>query len=357
MRGQRDALAGVPGVQSADVSLADHRAVVVTSNGLATRKSAWPLRWPLPDIVCRMRPLGLSLPAQEVAALPSPLQAPRLASRRSAGAPRPDSGPAADRPTSAELLLDIQGMHCASCVGNIERAVTKLPGVRSAHANLATEQAAVEYDPQQTAPEAVLAAIDQAGYQAAVHTGAEAVDRSEQELAAWRRRLWIGGALVGALAALHLAPTAWHWSHTLQLALATALQFYIGWPFLLGAWRRLRNLSANMDTLVALGTLAAYGSGAVDWLHGMHGMQFMDAGMILVFITLGKYLETRSKRNASRRDPQTRRAGPAAGHRRSRPRAAQSRHRTSGRGRNHRGAARRPRAARRRNPLRQLQPG
>ena len=103
----------------------------------------------------------------------------------------------------------------------------------------------------------------------------------------------------GALAALHLAPTAWHWSHTLQLALATALQFYIGWPFLLGAWRRLRNLSANMDTLVALGTLAAYGSGAVDWLHGMHGMQFMDAGMILVFITLGKYLETRSKRNAS----------------------------------------------------------
>ncbi len=127
----------------------------------------------------------------------------------------------------------------------------------------------------------------------------DAVDRPAGELAAWRRRLWVGGVLVGILMALHLVPAHWHWSHTLQAVLATVVQFYVGWPFLTGAWRRLGSLSANMDTLVALGTLAAYGSGMAAWYQGVHGMEFMDAGMILVFITLGKYLEARSKRSAS----------------------------------------------------------
>ena len=218
----------------------------------------------------------------------------------------PPKQPDVNKPTdsgqqgSAELLLDIEGMHCASCVGRVEQAVTKLPGVHNARVNLATEQAAVDFEPSQINANAVVAAIKRAGYGAQIRTSATpAVDRPAAELAAWRLRLWVGAVLVGVVTVLHLAPVHWSWSATLQAVLATITQFYVGWPFLAGAWRRLRSLSANMDTLVAIGTLAAYASGIAAYVQGLHGMFFMDAGMILVFITLGKYLEARSKRSAS----------------------------------------------------------
>ena len=129
--------------------------------------------------------------------------------------------------------------------------------------------------------------------------GADADDRPARELAAWRRRLWVAGVLVGAMAAWHFAGLGMGRFAFVEALAATVVQFYVGWPFLVGAWRQLRALSTNMDTLVALGTLAAYAAGVVAYAGGLHGMYFMDAGMILVFITLGKYFEARSKRSAS----------------------------------------------------------
>jgi Cu+-exporting ATPase len=277
----RQALVRVPGVRTADVSLADNRAVIDTADGLATRDR----------LAAAVAEAGYRVPN---ASPPSVAAA--------ADHTEPDKAvPTSSTQTSAELLLDIDGMHCASCVGNIERAVTKLPGVTNARVNLATEQAAVAFEPARTSAEAVVAAIERAGYGAHVRSAeiADIEDRPAAELAAWSKRLSIGGWLVGSLIVLHFAPHDWTWVSALQAVLATVTQFYVGWPFLYGAWRRLHSLSANMDTLVALGTLAAYGSGIAAYLQGLHGMYFMDAGMILVFITLGKYLEARSKRSAS----------------------------------------------------------
>jgi Cu+-exporting ATPase len=93
--------------------------------------------------------------------------------------------------------------------------------------------------------------------------------------------------------------------HVLMFAIATVLQGYVGWPYYIGAWRRLVHFSSNMDTLVAIGTTAAYISGAVhvsDLLAGRHShlpMSFMDSTMILAFITLGKFLETKTKGRAA----------------------------------------------------------
>ena len=93
-----------------------------------------------------------------------------------------------------------------------------------------------------------------------------------------------------------------------QLAAATVLQLYVGWPFYVGAYRRAVHFSTNMDTLVAIGTLAAYGTGVSGCsprprrrTHqpGRSSMSLMDAGTILTFITLGKYLEARAKGRAS----------------------------------------------------------
>jgi Cu+-exporting ATPase len=107
--------------------------------------------------------------------------------------------------------------------------------------------------------------------------------------------------LLVPIVALHFVPGVPHgiaaWG---QLILAAAMQAIVGWPFMLGAVRQARHLAANMDTLIALGTLAALGAGIGDALSGAHTMNLMDGALILTFITLGKYLEARSRGQASR---------------------------------------------------------
>jgi Cu+-exporting ATPase len=229
---------------------------------------------------------------------PGPLQ-PNLPS-----VPGEESGNAA--PTD-RLLLDIDGMHCASCVARVEGALAGVPGVRAARVNLATEQASVEREPGQAPLADLIAAVQRSGYAAtpaAVAGGEEAADQAEgkaaRELRAWRWRLIASLGLLAPLVAVMYVPGIPHaWRGWLALLLATPVQAYAGWPYLVGAWRRLRAASANMDTLIALGTLAAYLAGAVDVLRGGMGMYLMDAVMILAFITLGKLLEALAKGRAS----------------------------------------------------------
>jgi Cu+-exporting ATPase len=215
------------------------------------------------------------------------------------------------------VLLNLEGLHCAGCVARVEQSLRGVRGVAQARVNLVTSQASVEFDPGEAAPEDLVRAVEQGGYGATLVSpqedlGSALLDRQIREAAAWRRRLVVSLALtIPLLAIAHFAgreatglSAAW-W----QWILATPLEFYVGWPYLAGAWQRLLHRSTNMDTLIALGTGAAYLAGAAGLVQQLAGptaahpggatMYFADAGMILTFITLGKLLEVKAKGRAS----------------------------------------------------------
>jgi Cu+-exporting ATPase len=199
------------------------------------------------------------------------------------------------------VLLEVQGMHCAGCVGRIERALLNVPGAATARVSLASGEADVRFDPALTSPQKLAAAVEGAGYRATPRAQPvsllDLAQRQSAEVVHWRRRLLIGVILL-------LQLTVWHYGHFgheavgrwCELAGAIALTAYLGEPFFLAAARQLRNRAADMDVLIALGTGTAFVAGLVDWLAGRHSMYFMDAGMILVFITLGRFLEAGAKR-------------------------------------------------------------
>lgn len=207
------------------------------------------------------------------------------------------------RPAEARerVVLEVQGMHCAGCVGRIERALQNLPGTASARVSLATGEADVAFDPVQTSPQQLAAAVERAGYQATPRERSvsliELAARQSEEVFVLRRRFLIGVILL-------LQLTVWHYGHfgheTIgrwsELLGALALTAYLGQPFFLAAARQVRSVAADMDVLIALGTGTAFIAGLFEWIASRHSMYFMDAGMILVFITLGRMLEASAKR-------------------------------------------------------------
>ena len=223
------------------------------------------------------------------------------------GIPPPMPAPAA---IPEEWDLAIGGMHCASCVGRVEGALIGVPGVIEARVNLATERARVRVDPTKVDAPALALAVGAAGYAAKRAEddptgGADALRRERSEkVSYWRNRLLVGVALTIPLVVLGYAPMVApeafghaRWVGWAMLGLATPLQIYLGGPYLRGAWARLRQGSSNMDTLIALGTSTAFGYSLARLLSGAshEAHFFMDAGIILTLITLGKYLEVRSK--------------------------------------------------------------
>ncbi len=208
-----------------------------------------------------------------------------------------------------EILLEVQGMRCASCMRHVEQALLNVDGVSAAHVNLATNQASIVVDPHKTGVAELQRAIERAGYRAqpAVPAQSAAQRMADQEQAAarsWLRRFGVSLGLLIALGLLHGHAPWLPWGEHrvmsgLQLLLATFLQVYVGGPYLRGAWSRLRQRAANMDTLVALGTSTAYVAGVVGVVQGTQSLTFHDAAMILTFISLGKYLEARAKGRAS----------------------------------------------------------
>lgn len=276
VRSVTQALEEIPGVERADVSLADRRATVELSDASVTRE------------VLAAAVMKAGYRVADAVAAPQIVQisSPKVETRHE--------------------LLDIEGMHCASCISRVEKALTSVPGVAAAHANLATEQASVEFDPQRASIAQMAEAVAKAGYAAkqasnSASAGADLADRISRELTAWRRRALVGLVLLAPLIALHFWAHGSPGSLWVQLALATIAQFYVGGPFLVGSAQRLRHGGANMDTLVALGTGAAYLAGVSSLVWPLHdtSMYFMDGVMILAFISLGKYLEARSKGRAS----------------------------------------------------------
>lgn len=202
-----------------------------------------------------------------------------------------------------KVNLAVTGMTCAACVNRVEKALNRVDGVVQAHVNLANEKASVTYIEGRATSADLIAAIEKAGYAAAPSDEATAEKEKEEREIRYRRQrtaFWVGaivsvpfliqmtGDFTGN-ASLAIPPIA-------QFALATLVQFSIGWRFMRGAYNALRGGSANMDVLVAMGTLAAYlYSTGLLILGKTEGFYYETSVIIITLIILGKMLETRAK--------------------------------------------------------------
>ena len=204
------------------------------------------------------------------------------------------------------LELQIGDMTCASCAGRVERALSKVPGVQSVSVNLASERAHIEVvgQPDSTS---LIAAVEHAGYSASLpQSGTAAIDDSERRL---RHERWaVGLALLLALPLvlpMLLQPLGVHWMLPAwaQFALATPVQFLLGARFYVAAWKAVRAGAGNMDLLVALGTSAGYGLSLYQWATAHPGMEphlyFEASAVVIALVLLGKYLESRAKRQTA----------------------------------------------------------
>ncbi|MBI3155574.1 MAG: heavy metal translocating P-type ATPase [Burkholderiales bacterium] len=197
--------------------------------------------------------------------------------------------------------LAIDGMTCASCVRRVERALATVPGVREASVNLATNEAVVRQLGAADAA-ALVAAVERAGYAARAlddDSGA-AAERQHRGESGWP--VAIGLLLAAPLVLPMLAePFGAHWMlpPLWQFLLATPVQFGLGARFYRAGWHALRAGSGNMDLLVALGTSAAYGLSLYTWWsdpQGMPHLYFESAAVVIALVRLGKWLESRAKR-------------------------------------------------------------
>lgn len=200
-----------------------------------------------------------------------------------------------------ELIL--RGMTCAACANRVEKALNQVDGVIQAHVNLANEKASVTFIAAETDPATLIDAVKRAGYEAKVadevHPDGEKKEREKHTKKQWYA--FIFGALVSVAFLVQMVGDFTGDSRLmmpplLQFVLATSVQFSIGWRFIRGAYNALRGGSANMDVLVAMGTLAAYIYSTALFLSGAtHGFYFEAAVMIITLIILGKLLEARAK--------------------------------------------------------------
>ncbi|RCK49728.1 metal ABC transporter ATPase [Thalassospira xiamenensis] len=206
--------------------------------------------------------------------------------------------------------FDIDGMTCANCALRVEKALGKLPGVTEASVNFALERADIRALPGQVGDEDVIAAVERAGYHAVSRNKSNPTDgqQDSDKTGFDKSLLWLGASIV--LTAPLVAQMIWmylgvdfHLSPWVELALATPVQFLIGWRFYRGAWTALRNGGANMDVLVALGTSAAYFLSLYNMLVAGHDGQthlyFEASAAIITLILAGKIMEERAKRGAS----------------------------------------------------------
>jgi cation-transporting ATPase V/Cu+-exporting ATPase len=202
------------------------------------------------------------------------------------------------------LDFDVEGMTCGSCAVRIQRVLGRQPGVAAAEVNFATSTARVAPDGAVAVGD-LQAAVERIGYRITPTTssvsaaGGATADASAE--AAWRRRVVVAVPLALAVVALAVLPGGamqQPWGRLAALALATPVQFFVGWPFLREAARRARYGAANMDTLIAMGTLAAYGFSVWQLLTGGMDLYFEAAAVIITFLVLGRFLEARAKGRA-----------------------------------------------------------
>ena len=207
--------------------------------------------------------------------------------------------------STQHINLQIDGMTCQACASRIEKVLNKKDFVANASVNFAGETAQVEYDDAQTTPEELMQIIQKTGYQAALKTSA-LPEMQPENANLWRShwRTWLLLILaapfmlgmVGMLFGSHaLTPPAW-----LQIALASIVQLWLAIPFYKSAIASVRGGLANMDVLVSIGTLAIYlySIGMMLAGHPVHHVYFEAGVMVIAFVSLGKFLEERTKRGS-----------------------------------------------------------
>jgi Cu+-exporting ATPase len=205
--------------------------------------------------------------------------------------------PVATPPQPARVRLDLEGMTCASCAARIERKLNRLEGVE-ATVNFATEAAAVSFDPASVSVDELIATVEAIGYHAALPSDvADARDAAR----AVRSRLVVAAALTAPLALLAMVPplrfNGWEW---LALALATPVVFWCGAGFHRAALLNARHGAATMDTLISVGTLAAWTWSAVVLVGGIDAHTYFEVGAVITtLILLGRWLELRARGRSS----------------------------------------------------------
>jgi len=195
--------------------------------------------------------------------------------------------------STQRLELPIEGMTCAACATRIEKKLNKLDGVE-ATVNYATERATVAFVPA-VAPSDLVAAVEAAGYRALLPG-----DEARPDTSSAGRRLALSAALTAPLVLLSMIPplqfAGWEWA---ALALATPIVAWGGWPFHRAAVLNARHAAATMDTLISIGTMAAFTWSAVVLVAGVEAdMYFEVAGVITTLILLGRFLESRARRRS-----------------------------------------------------------
>ncbi|MCJ8203440.1 heavy metal translocating P-type ATPase [Pseudomonas sp. RGM2987] len=203
------------------------------------------------------------------------------------------------------LDLSIEGMTCASCVGRVERALGKISGVNSVSVNLANERAHLELFGQVN-PQTLIDAVKRAGYDADVWQAEQPHGPQTNPLN--RERLVLALAILLSLPLvlpMLLQPLGVHWMLPAwaQFALATPVQFIFGARFYVAAFKAVRAGTGNMDLLVALGTSAGYGLSLYEWAIARPGsmphLYFEASAVVIALVLLGKYLESRAKRQTA----------------------------------------------------------
>lgn len=199
--------------------------------------------------------------------------------------------------------LQITGMHCASCSARLEKSLNQLPEV-TAVVNIATEKASITFNAARTPLDAVINAVRDTGFDA--HPARDFAAERLARLAWYRgeqRLVWLSAILsFPLLLEMVLMPLGVHWMLPMwaQWLLATIVQFWVGRRFYHGAWSALKGRSGNMDTLVALGTSAAYFlSCGILWLKLDQPVYFEASAVLITLVLLGKLLEARAKNKAS----------------------------------------------------------
>ncbi|NLE90775.1 MAG: copper-translocating P-type ATPase [Dehalococcoidales bacterium] len=201
-----------------------------------------------------------------------------------------------------KTVLKISGMHCAACVGRTEKALLAVPGVENAYVNLASEKATITHQGKVSTQD-LIKAVENAGFQASPETTPAVLDNTDKQA----KIRFIFAAIASVIIMLiHFFAHFEHVEYLLWL-IATPVQFWAGAGFYKGAWSALKNKTADMNTLIAIGTSAAYFySVAVVLFPRLFstaeistGVYFDTSAMIIALVLLGKYLEARAKRQAS----------------------------------------------------------
>jgi len=203
---------------------------------------------------------------------------------------------------TTKSIFPVSGMTCASCVNRVEQALSSVPGVVSANVNLASEKATVEYV-EGTDVVAMRRAVEEAGYGlgSEVATLEDVTTSAQREIRGLRNRFIFAFVLAVVIMTMSMGPD-FLWKPYLLWALATPVQFWTGWRFYKGAWGALRHKTADMNTLIAVGTSAAYfysmvavAAPALFAADIELGLYFDTSSMIIALILLGRFLESRAR--------------------------------------------------------------